>query len=95
MRLNDFLLIMFPSIAIVLLTIGASIAQVASTPSTTTITVYNPYRLTVNLEVKCDWDYKKQQFDYLKHFTVPGKKNTEIVVPNRLKKCQVWPKISW
>ena len=70
---------------------GAAITQ----PTTTTITTYNPYRLTVELEVKCDWDNNIKGFRFHKFFTVPGKSKTQIVVPSSMKKCQIWPKISW
>jgi len=59
------------------------------------ITAYNPYSLDVELEVKCDHDFKTGKFLYYRKIVVPGKASKTIRVPASLKKCQIWPKISW
>jgi hypothetical protein len=59
------------------------------------IEVNNPYSLTIQLEVKCDYLPKRNNFQYHTFIVVPGKKQTILKVPNHLKKCQIWPKIRW
>lgn len=61
----------------------------------TELIVYNPYRLSVQLEVKCDYQNKTKKFRYHKFVEVPGRKNTIIKTPANLKQCQIWPKITW
>ncbi len=58
------------------------------------IDVYNPYRISATLRVKCDWDNTNEEFTFDKEIKVPGNSNTKLIVPNRMKKCQVWPKIN-
>jgi hypothetical protein len=62
---------------------------------TVELTVYNSYGLSVQLEIKCDWNNKKGGFDYHQFVVIPGKKNSIIKVPSYLKKCQIWPQIKW
>lgn len=59
------------------------------------IEVNNPYSLTIQLEVKCDYSSKTDRFQYHTFIVVPGKKQTILKVPNHLKKCQIWPRIRW
>jgi len=63
--------------------------------NTIRITAFNPYRLDVRLEVKCDHDWKTNRFVFHKFIDVPGKQDTVIYVPNNMKDCQIWPKIIW
>lgn len=57
--------------------------------------VSNPYRLQMNLEVKCDWDRDMEQYMLHKKIEIPAKKITIIRLPNNLKKCEVWPQIKF
>lgn len=57
--------------------------------------VNNPYSLTVNLKVKCDYDYNKKEFMFQRLISVKGKSNMLISLPAGLKRCQIWPKIKW
>ena len=59
------------------------------------ITTYNPYRIGARLEVKCDHDWKTNRFVFHKFIDVPGKQNTVIRVPNNMRDCQIWPKITF
>ena len=63
--------------------------------NTIRITAYNPYRLSVRLEVKCDHDWKTNRFLFHKFIDVPGKQDTVIQVPNNMRDCQIWPKITF
>ena len=57
------------------------------------ITTFNPYSMTVKLEIKCDWDADVEEFKYHKFITIEGKKSTDIIVPNTFKNCQIWSKV--
>jgi hypothetical protein len=58
-----------------------------------TIQTANPYRFSVRLEVKCDWDWQKGRYRFHQFIVVPGKQQTQIKVPNNLRFCEIWPKI--
>jgi len=56
------------------------------------LTIYNPFFIGVELEVKCDWDTKyNNNYKYYNIVTVPKRKNIELNVPNNMKRCEVWP----
>lgn len=55
----------------------------------------NPYSLQLNLEIKCDWDMDIEEYAFHKHIEILPKKTTVIQLPNRLKKCELWPKIKF
>ena len=57
------------------------------------INIYNPYRIAVGCEVKCDWDGKK--YAYYNNIIVPGKGHYKLVVSKKYNNCEVWPKILW
>jgi hypothetical protein len=59
------------------------------------ITVNNPYRLIVHLEIKCDWSNKINDFIYKRNIVVKGNSSNKIYIRNDLKDCQVWPKVRW
>lgn len=73
----------------------ARAASGAKADNTIRITAYNPYRLSVRLEVKCDHDWKTNRFTFHRFIDVPGKQNTIIQVPNNMRDCQIWPKITF
>jgi hypothetical protein len=70
-------------------------SSIADALPTTKIGVYNSYSLSLRLEVKCDHDWKTKRFLFHKFVVVKGKKKTTIIIPNNMRKCQVWPKIIW
>lgn len=59
------------------------------------IHVYNPYRISVGCEVKCDWDGKAKQYKYYKWIIVKGKKSYNLKISRKYNNCEVWPKILW
>ena len=59
------------------------------------IETHNPYSLTVKLEVKCDYDWKTKNYKYYENVLIKGKKDVTLLVPNSLKRCEIWPKIIW
>lgn len=63
--------------------------------NTTSISAFNSYRISVQLEVKCDWDQRVNRFTFHKFFVIPGRSNVTIIVPNSMKKCECWSKILW
>jgi len=90
--------IYYPHIIMALLGIGMILFGVGmgrsdTLPSQTEIAAYNPYRIGVRLEVKCDWSNTSRAFLYHQIFTIKGKESVKIVVPNKFKKCEIWPKI--
>lgn len=63
--------------------------------SYTEIEVHNVYSLNVRIELKCDYNNNTKQFDLHRFYEIPGKKVAVITVPNRYKKCQIWPKLKF
>jgi len=57
--------------------------------------LHNPYRFAVELEVKCDWSHKKQQFDFVMKYMIKPDKKLNIMFPKYYSKCQVWPDHAW
>lgn len=80
---------------LILLMTVFGVMALATTVKNTEITMYNPYRHDVKLEIKCNWDNKFRHFTYYKTIFVRGKKSAIIEVPNHLRKCQVWPHIKF
>lgn len=83
----------FYSIICIILVVGICLAKKQA--DDVNIEVNNPYRLQVELEVKCDWDRDLEDFKYHKFLSIPGKRSIVIKVPSNLRKCQIWPKIRW
>jgi len=54
------------------------------------ITVYNPFNMWAELELKCNWDGKK--FRWRRLYSLPGRSHVMVTIPNN-SKCQLWPKI--
>ena len=86
--MNYFQPILYALIAISFLGLA-----LGSNSSNTKITIFNPYSISAEMEVKCDYNWKVKKFQYYKKFVIKGKKNLTISVPNYLKQCQIWPKI--
>jgi hypothetical protein len=57
------------------------------------VKVYNPYRVKIQLQVKCDYDNKIKRFKYNKTKTITKRGNTKFILPDNIKRCQVWPKV--
>jgi hypothetical protein len=57
------------------------------------IEIHNVYSLDTRIELKCDYNNNTKQFDLHKFYQIPGKKVVIISVPNKYKRCQIWPKI--
>lgn len=55
----------------------------------------NPYNVDVELEVKCDWNDEKKDFDFRRVIVVESKSSTTILFPRYYKHCQIWPSHSW
>jgi len=64
-------------------------------PSTVLIQAFNPYRIDVSLEIKCDHDWLKGRYRFHQFVAVPGKGRADIVAPNNMARCEIWPKIKW
>ena len=54
--------------------------------------IHNPYRINVNIELKCDW--KNNAFSYYKKIKIPKKGNIVLNLPKKLRNCQIWPTAS-
>jgi len=59
------------------------------------ITTFNPYSMTVKLEIKCDWNMDLEEFKYHKFIIIEGKKSTDIIVPNTLKIVKFGPRLKY
>jgi len=92
MRMTAWMFIAF--IAIITLIFTQYNAWTAE-PPTVDITIYNPYSLTVNIEVKCDYDRLGKKFLFQRHIIIKGKGATRISVPKHHKRCQIWPHIEF
>jgi len=55
------------------------------------LTINNPYSITVDVELKCDYDRSQQGFKHYKRVTIKKKGSVTIMLPKHLKKCQIWP----
>jgi len=55
------------------------------------VTVHNPYNISLILEVKCDYNSNKKQFDYYVKKALPKKGSTLFTIPKFSKHCEVWP----
>lgn len=55
----------------------------------------NPYRFGVELEVKCDWNNKKKEFEFRKFYFIKPGKSLNIRFPKYYSSCQVWPSHAW
>lgn len=61
----------------------------------TQIIVHNPYILKVSLELKCDWNSATKKYNFHRNFYIKGKHSTVIVVRNKQKICEIWPKVKF
>lgn len=55
-----------------------------------TISIYNPYRIMLKIETKCDWNWKTKKYSFYKIYNIPKKGFKRIIVPNELKECEIW-----
>lgn len=55
----------------------------------------NPYRFGVELEVKCDWNNDKKDFEFRKIYFIKPGKSLNIRFPKYYSQCQVWPSHAW
>lgn len=61
----------------------------------TELQVSNPYRFTMFIQVKCQWNQQWMDFDFQRVYELKGRQITNIKVPREYKSCQVWPTILW
>jgi len=52
------------------------------------IEIHNPFHISVNIEMKCNWDGKR--FRHHKFFRLNGKSKIVFSIPNS-SNCQFWP----
>jgi len=64
-------------------------------PPKINLEINNSYSYDVTILVKCDWNSKKQNFDYKNNFLLLGNSTKTIHVPNNLKNCRIWAKINF
>ncbi len=55
------------------------------------IHINNPFAISVDVTVKCDWDPTIKAFKFKKDFPLLSKKMTTIVLPESYHDCQIWP----
>jgi len=67
------------------------LGQMYSTKESLSVTVHNPYNISLTLEMKCDYDAKNQKFDYYTKKALPRKGSASFAIPKKLKQCEVWP----
>lgn len=56
----------------------------------TTIKVFNPYKISVDMLVKCDWVHTRQAYKFHKVFRIKSKSNITIETPKSLNNCEIW-----
>lgn len=78
-------------LAIFLIYRGCTYTAKAEEQKYTKIQVFSPYSIGMRLETKCDWIPEKKKYKYFKRFSVPGKSQMTIEVPQGLKSCEIWP----
>jgi len=59
----------------------------------TELMVSNPYFLSIQSELKCDWDGKR--YAHHQDIIIKKRSKTVIMVPHGLRKCELWSKIRW
>jgi len=55
------------------------------------ISVYNTFRISLIVEIKCDWRGEKNKFDFIEEKLLLSNRNTSIYIPRVSKKCEIWP----
>lgn len=97
-KIDDYIISLFVIIVFTFFMICISrTSKVGAAPSSSQVQleVNNPYSLQVNVEIKCDWDPDIEEWMFHRFIQVPGKKMTVVSIPNKLKNCQLWPKIKF
>jgi hypothetical protein len=62
----------------------------ASKEKTTRLMVANPFRISLTLEVKCDWLPKEGRYYFYKKIFIPKRTNVVLTVP-KVTFCEIWP----
>ena len=57
--------------------------------------VFNPYNVKIRLRIKCNYNQKLKKFEYDKTILINEKNKGKFILPNNIKRCQVWPKVIW
>jgi len=71
--------------------VGWGLHEMQSQKGNLSVTVHNPYNISLTLEMKCDYDAKNQKFDYYTKKALPRKGSASFAIPKKLKQCEVWP----
>lgn len=79
---------------ILLFSLGLSASNTENNNNTAHLEVRNDYSFTIKLEVKCG-KWLGDRFEYEERFTFPEGKTTELKVPKKYDRCQVWPSHRW
>ena len=95
MRKHWAILILTTIVTIVLSYLAYQSPAKAVQDTYTEIEVHNVYSLDVRVELKCDYNNNTKQFDLHRFYQIPGKKVIIISVPNKYKRCQIWPKVKF
>ena len=77
------------------LIVGMSRHSGAAPQQVTQIRVDNPYRITLQAEIKCDWDWKQKKYKLHQWILIRKKSQTTITVPSGMRLCEFWPAIKW
>ena len=85
----------YVAIVVVLVVLARATITNSAPTDAVEITAHNPYRISVNLEVKCDWNSSARTYKLHRFYTIPGKKSVVIHTPRDVRRCEVWPKIKW
>ena len=56
----------------------------------TKISVYNPYKISLNIEIKCK-PIIKNKYSYYNKFKIKKRNNLLIEVPKSVTNCEIWP----
>ncbi len=76
-------------ISVIVLFVVSLLTQLyAAKPNTSELMIYNPFRIGVNIELKCNWNGKR--FAYRQYYKLSKRSKVKILLPHN-SKCQLWP----
>ena len=52
--------------------------------------IENSYRISIVLELKCDWNKDKKVFNYYKIINVPKRNKVFFSLPKDVGNCEIW-----
>lgn len=76
-----------------LFSLSFAVGSLLTKQEVTNLYVRNPYSMSVDLLVKCDWTGKYYRFNST--IRIPPKTDNTIFVPMGMKKCEIYPHVNF